>query len=394
MIISQYFYPEQFRINEIATELVASGHKVEVVTGMPNYPLGEVFDGYDEKLDELYNGMEIHRTKTRPRHKGTVNLFLNYVSFVFKAKHRIKRINGNFDVVFCFMPSPVFQLSPAIYAKNKFKCPLVCMCCDQWPESLKARGMKKGFAFWLISKYCRKVFNKCDHILNVAPSFVEYNHVINLVPKERMSWCIQHSEDFFAGCDTKKDETIKTVDLMFAGNIGKVQNVEDIIMAYSLLRYQDLVIHIFGDGSSFATCKDLVENLGVSNNVILHGRISRDELSKWYKKMDACLLTLSGKTQIGNTIPSKVSEYMSSGKTIIAAINGDTRELIKESKCGLCTEADDYKKLADLIDEYYKNKSKYDSCGSNGRVYYEKFCTLDYFMSRIVNIFEDVTRGV
>lgn len=387
LIVTQYFYPEEFRINEIATELVKKGNHVEVVTGMPNYPKGEIFKGYEKKYEEDYAGVIIHRTNTRPRHQGSVNLFRNYFSFVRKAKGRIRKLSGKFDVIFCYMPSPVFQLSPSIFAKNKFNCPLVCMCCDQWPESLKARGLSKGPIFRIISRYCKKVLNKCDHILNVAPSFIEYNCDVNKVPIEKMSWCIQHSEDSFRNIHTSKAENTDTVDLMFAGNIGKVQNVEDIILAYNELKYDDLRIHIFGDGSSYDSCKKMVEDYKLSKNVIFYGRVSVDELSTYYKKMDACLVTLSGKTEIGNTIPSKLTGYLSAGKTILAAIKGDSRKIIDESQSGLYTDPDDHKKLADLFKKFYHNRDLYKNCGENGRAYFEKYCTLDYFIEKVENIF-------
>ena len=202
-----------------------------------------------------------------------------------------------------------------------------------------------------------------------------------------MSWCIQHSEDSFLEVDTKKTEEIDKLDLMFAGNIGKVQNVEDIILAYNELRYPDLRIHIFGDGSSYEDCRRLVEEKGILENVIFYGRVSRDELAGYYKKMDACLLTLSGRTAIGNTIPSKLSGYLSARKTIVAAIAGDSRYVIDAARCGLYTDPDDYKKLAETISELYHNRERYSECGIRGREYFEKYCTLDRFMEHVDGVF-------
>lgn len=390
LIVTQYFFPEDFRINGIAEELVQRGHYVEVVTAMPNYPTGTIFTGYEKKIEEDYKNIRIHRTNTRPRYTGSINLFRNYLSFVIQARKRIKKLSGSFDVVFCYMPSPVFQLSPSIYAKEKFGCPLICMCCDQWPESLKARGLEKGPIYQMIARYCRKVFNKCDYILNVAPSFIEYNNSINGVPKNKMDWCVQHCEDSFQGLDMTKTENLETIDLMFAGNIGYVQNVEDIVKAYEVLGYENLKIHIFGDGSLFDNVKAYVSRKGLEKNILLYGRVSNKELSEYYKKMDACLLTLSGKSAIGNTIPSKLTGYLSAGKTVIAAIGGDSRQLISEADCGLCTEPDDYMKLAEIIREYYMHREKYSTCGANGRQYYEKYCTLDYFVSKLETIFSNL----
>lgn len=390
LIVSQHFHPEVFRINEIARELSAQGNHVEVVTGMPNYPKGEIFEGYEDKYEECYFGVKIHRTKIRPRHQGRLNLFRNYMSFMQRAKKTVKALDGSFDIVFCYMSSPIFQLAPAIYAKKRFKCPLVLMCCDQWPESLKAGGLNGGIVFDLIGLYCKRALNQCDHIINVAPSFIQYNHTKNGVPLEKMSWCIQHSEDNFKDVDTEKKDGFETVDMMFAGNIGKVQNAEDIIRAYNELKYDDLRIHIFGDGSSYEECRKLVQQYGLSRNVLLYGRVTPEELASYYSKMDACLLTLSGKSAIGNTIPAKLPGYLSAGKTVLAAIKGDVRDVIDEAQCGIYTDPDDYHKLAKLIDEFYRNKSRYSTAGKNGRLYYEKNCTLEVFISKLLKTFNMV----
>lgn len=386
LIISQYFYPENFKINDIATELVKRGNDVSVVTGIPNYPEGKIYEGYKNKLFENYNGVKIYRTRIRPRYTGSINLFLNYMSFMFKAKKTIKKIKSNFDMVFCYEPSPIFQLTPSIYAKKLFNCPLVLMCCDQWPESLKARGINRGLIFNLVSKYCRKNMNKCDHILNVSPSFIEYNHAINGVPYEKMSWAIQPCDDF--GLQEKINSANET-NLIFAGNIGHVQNVEDIVLAYSSLKYENLFIHIFGDGSKKTFCEQLVKREGVEKNVLFYGRISATQLKKEFKKMDACLLTLSGKSDIGNTIPSKLTSYLSTGKPIIAAIKGDSEAIITNNKLGLCCIPDDFNELAKIISNFYNNKEKYFLYGKNARDFFDQNCTLDYFVNNLLIIFKN-----
>ena len=389
LIVSQYFYPEVFKINDIAVELVNRGNSVSVVTGLPNYPEGEIFDGYKNKLFDDYYGVKIYRTKIRPRHKGTINLFLNYMSFMRKAKKTVKKIGKKFDIIFCFEPSPIFQLTPAIFAKQLNNCPLVLMCCDQWPESLKARGLKKGPAFKIVANYCIKNLNKCDHILNVAPSFIEYNHKVNKVPIEKMSWFIQPSDDF--GIQESNEEK-DTTDLIFAGNIGQVQNVEDIVMAYSLLKYPNLRIHIYGDGSNRSACEELAAKEKVRDNVIFYGRVSPNVLKTKFKYMDACLLTLSGKSNIGNTIPSKLTSYFSTGKPIIAAIGGDSKELIETNQCGLCCPPDNIEELSKIIDKFYKNKKTYLSYGKKAREYFINNCTLQTFIDKLEMLFRSCVK--
>lgn len=392
LIVTQYFYPENFGINEVAARWVKDGNRVEVVTGLPNYPEGEIYQGFETKYEETYRGVLIHRTKCRPRHKGSWNLFRNYMDFMVKAKKTVrKRVVNQVDYVFCYMPSPIFQLGPAILAKKIFKCPLVLMCCDQWPESLKIRGLSSGPFFWWIANYCRRSLKKCDFVLNVAPSFIEYNNIVNRVPIEKMDWCLQHCDDAFDGARTYKKDS-STIDLMFAGNIGLAQNVDDIVKAYSELRYENLLIHVFGDGSCLESCKRLSKELKVENNVLFYGRVSSQTLNDFYPKVDACILTLSHKTAIGNTIPSKLSGYMSAGKTIIAAVSGDASNIIKNANCGICVEPDDYKELSKAFREFYEHKNEYKECGSNARTFFEKNCTINHFINKTYAIFERLSK--
>ncbi|MBR1676813.1 MAG: glycosyltransferase family 4 protein [Clostridia bacterium] len=390
LIVSQYFFPENFGINDIAKSWVQNGHHVEIVTGMPNYPMGEIFDGYQKRYEDEYCGVIIHRTDSRPRHKGSLNLFLNYMSFMFKAKKTIKkRVAIKPDIVFCYMPSPVFQLTPAIYAKKIFHCPLFLFYCDQWPESLKLKGIGSGLVYYCVSKYCQSTLNKCDYILNTAPSFIDYNFSQNKVSREKMDWILQpitdmHNNDSAFSVSQPRNEN--EIHLLFAGNIGAAQNIQDIINAYNLLKIENLFIHIYGDGSEFCNCKALVERYNIGKNVILHGRVSFEYLQKQYKLIDACLLTLSGKTKVGNTIPSKLTGYMAEGKIVLAAINGDSRIVIDKANCGLYTEPDDYIKLAQLIKKFIDEKDKYSNYGMNGRNYYLQYGTIDAFNHKVESI--------
>ena len=384
LIVSQYFYPETFMINEIATGLVKRGHSVDVVTGIPNYPKGEIYEGYENRLIENYCGVTIFRTRIRPRHTGSLNLFLNYMSFMKKAKKTIRRINKTYDIVFCYEPSPIFQLTPTLYAKKRFKCSAILMCCDQWPESLKARGLSKGFVFNAVSRYCIKNLNKCDFILNIAPSFVEYNHRQNKVPYSKMNWIIQPSNDFYFD---RIDSPKNTIDIVFAGNIGTVQNVEQIITARSMVKHDNLIVHIFGDGSEKAKCVELVDKLQLNNKVLFYGKVDQALLRDHYRKMDACLLTLSGKSSIGNTIPSKFANYLSLGLPIIAAIGGDCKQIIENNHLGLCCPPDDTEALADLMNEYCERKDFYASYGEKARSFFLQNCSTDVFLGKLELLF-------
>lgn len=389
LVISQYFFPEEFRINEICLELINRGHSVDVITGLPNYPSGKIYKGYRfKKRNEIYNGINIHRTEIIPRGKNSISLFLNYVSFMINSSFKLNNIKNKIDIVFVFQPSPVFQIRPAIKAGKKFGCKVVVYCCDQWPESIKARGINKGLIYDIVARYSKKMYSKVDYIINSSPSFTEYNHKINNVPLEKMSYLIQHAEDRYSNIDLTKEEN-GYVDLLFAGNVGKVQNVQDIINAYDILKYEKLRIHIVGNGSDYENCKLLISKKGLERNIIMYGRQPVESMQKFYKMCDACLLTLSGNSEIGNSIPSKLTGYLSAGKTIISAIIGDSRKIIDESKCGIYTDPDDVIKLSMVINEYIKNKEKYDCLGKNGRDYFIDNCTLNVFIDKLETILRE-----
>ena len=138
LVVSQYYYPEPFRVNEICEELVRRGNKVTVLTANPNYPDGEIYDGYQNKnLKEVINGVTVYRCKCRPRYNGAINLALNYVDFVRQANKKIEKINEAFDCIYAYQLSPVTSCLPAIKLKKRKNIPLFLYCLDVWPESLR-----------------------------------------------------------------------------------------------------------------------------------------------------------------------------------------------------------------------------------------------------------------
>ena len=141
LIVSQYFYPENFRINDLALELKKRGHEITVLTGLPNYPKGEYFEGYDDtkNCDEVWNDIPVYRCKLRPRKTGSVNLIRNYVSFVIEANKKLKKLqNRDFDLIYVFEVSPITVALPAIKLKNKKNIPIIINIQDLWPENIVA----------------------------------------------------------------------------------------------------------------------------------------------------------------------------------------------------------------------------------------------------------------
>lgn len=380
LIVTQFYYPEPFRVNEIAEGLKKKGNDVNVLTTYPNYPQGEIYDGYKAKgiSTENINGIEITRIVSRPRGKRKINLALSYLSFYRRATRYLRHSKKNdYDIVYCYQMSPVMQAIPACWLSKKNKIPLYIYCLDIWPESIRDFfPNEKSLIFRIIKKMSIKIYNSATKIGVTSKSFIRYLHSECAVPYENLLYLPQHADDLAANEDLTTEEN-KCVDIVFTGNVGESQNMDQIIDAVKLLSdVENFKIHIVGAGSALHYTQERVNKEGLANKIIFYGKRPYKEMPEFYRLADACLLTLSNKTQIGLTIPGKLQGYMAAGKPIIASINGDAADVIKEAACGICVPADDVELLAKAIREFICNKEKYQTCGINARKYYEKHFTL------------------
>lgn len=386
LVISQYYYPEPFRITDICESLVKKGHRVTVLTGNPNYPDGFIYQGYENKYSfEVINGVNVIRSKIYPRKKGNVNLFLNYISFPIKTRKLVKKIDKDFDVVFVNQLSPVMSAIPGIkYAKKNNK--KICLyCLDLWPESLVSGGIKEnGIIYKFFNKIAKKIYKKMDKILisskSFADKFAEYNIETKYLP--------QYAEEGFTFIseERKKDGFFQVV---FAGNIGEMQSVETIILAANELKnYKNIIFNIYGSGSNYDNIYKLKEDLGL-NNVLIHGRKDISEMPSIYFHSDVMLVTLKKDDLISKTLPGKVQTYMAARRPIIGAIDGETKEIIKEAQAGYVCEAENYKELSKLILFASKDENLIKK-GNNGRKYYDENFAKEKVLDRLEAILLEV----
>lgn len=383
LVITQYFFPEQFRINDICRSLSERGHKITVVTGLPNYPEGEIYGGYEDEWKEVsdYYSAKVYRCKLRPRHKGAKNLFLNYISFVVGAKKVLKRLTPDFDVVYVYGLSPVSISIPVINYAKKHKIPICHYTLDIWPESVRDFGgsrhiMNKKHPVYIVSKWISKyVYTNMDIILNKCDAFSDYLHDMFKIPRDKMSVLYEHAEESYLAVNKDPIDN-GIVDFMFLGNIGKAQNCDQIIEAFSRIESKNKhVLHFVGDGSELSNIKRLAEEKGIGDKVIFHGYHSIKEVNKFYELADACLLTLSNKTAIGLTPPAKLVGYMAACRPIIASIDGSAKKIINEANCGYVCAADDVDGLAKILDDIVAKRLNLQELGEKGRNYF-----IDNFM--------------
>ena len=273
LIVSQYYYPEQFQINEIAPELVRRGYSVTVLCGTPNYPKGDIFPGYENnsKSDEFINGVRVIRARQRPRGHNIKSLILNYYSFVKEANRLVLGLEEDFDVVLGYQLSPVTSMFPAIKYAKRSKVPLILYVLDIWPVSGQSHlPLKNGLIYKWLAKISKKIYNSADRILVTSRPFVDYLNRINRVPLSKIGYLPQHADMTLLEQDLGKCAD-NVVNFMFAGNLGAGATLEVIIGAAGILgKRTDYKVHFVGDGSQRTKLETLVNSLGLSDNFIFH----------------------------------------------------------------------------------------------------------------------------
>lgn len=384
LVICQYFYPEQFRVNDICFELVKEGHEVTVLTGLPNYPSGIVDKKYKgpKNRNEEINGVKVIRSWLLGRGNGTRKLAANYLSFAISSTFKAMFIKKDFDLILVYQLSPVTMALPGIILKKLTKKPLILYCHDLWPESIASAGISSDSRIYrILLKLSKWIYNNADEIFTSSVLFEEY-FKNTLEVNKRITYMPVYAEALFENIKPIKNEN-RNINLVFAGNIGEMQSVETIIYAAKELKDNlNITFHIVGDGSSKIKCESLANQLMV-DNVIFYGKYPITEMPKFYEMADAFLVTLKANKVISYTLPNKVQSYMASGKPIIGAIDGETQMVIKAANCGYCSPAEDSNGLANNIRKFAKEKEKHINYGKNAREYYDNNFSKTRYMDRL-----------
>lgn len=384
LVVCQYFFPEQFRVNDICSELVKEGHEVTVLTGLPNYPSGivdEKYKAFKNRREEI-NGVKVIRSWLLGRGEGTKRLALNYVSFAISSTLKSMFIKKDFDLILVYQLSPVTMALPGILLKKITKKPLVLYCHDLWPESIASAGISSDSKIYsVLLKISKWIYKSADKIFTSSKLFEEYfKNTLDI--HDNITHLPVYAEALFENIKSINVND-NVINLVFAGNIGEMQSVETIIYAANELKEdQNIKFHIVGDGSSREKCEALTNQLKL-NNVIFHGQHPITEMPRFYEMADAFLITLKANKVISYTLPNKVQSYMAAGKPIIGAIDGETQIVINEAKCGRCAPAENYKELADSIKQFAKEKDKHALYGQNARNYYDSNFSKQIYMERL-----------
>jgi glycosyltransferase involved in cell wall biosynthesis len=399
LIVSQYFWPENFKINDVAKGLVDKGYDVSVLTGLPNYPKGKIYNGYSflKNKKENHEGITIYRSPLISRGNGSgFRLFLNYFSMALLASLRVLFIKKNFDKILVYEVSPVTIGIPAIIAKYRFKAPIYFWVQDLWPESITAAGgLKNKFIINLISKLTRFIYQHCEKILVQSKAFIPY--ILNQnVSNSKIIYLPNSTEGFYYKVDVKnKFKKLMPKEgpiLMFAGNIGEAQGFITMIKSASYLNSLGIKVNwvILGDGRQRKLIKKKINDLGLQKYFFFLGSYPSEEMPNFFACADALLVTLKKNLIFSMTIPNKIQSYMACSKPIIANIDGEGGRVILEAKCGLVSPSEDYISFSKSIIDFLKlGPDEKELMGKNARLYFEKEFR-EKQTNSIINIFNGI----
>lgn len=383
LVVCQHYWPEPYPLVDICEELAKRGHSVHVVTGVPNYPMGYIYDDYKngQNRQQERNGVKITRTFTIGRRQNVLFRMFNYFSFAISSTIYTLGLKEEYDVVYTNQSSPVMMVAAAMAYAKKWKKKSVLYCMDLWPASLAAGGIGQDSVihkiFGVISGW---LYRKADRILITSQMFRDYLAGEFGIDMDKIAYHPQYAASCFDALPPREYDGM--VNLMFAGNIGAAQSIPTILHAAKLLQNRkELRWHIVGDGSELDNSKKLAATLGL-DNVIFYGRKPQEEMPKYYAMADAMLLTLTADPFSSMTLPGKAQTYMAAGKPIIAAADGEIPNVLKNAACGFCAKAESPEGLADAVQKFLNCKDR-SRLGANGREYYLNHFTRGMFMDNL-----------
>lgn len=396
LIVTQYFWPESFRINDLCLGLKERGHEVVVLTGKPNYPKGKFYEGYsfNSTAKEQWNGITIYRSNLISRGSGSgTMLFFNYLSFAFFASLKVLSIHSKFDRIFVYEASPITVGIPAIVAKLIFKAPIYFWVQDLWPDSIAAAGgIKNKFILKSVDLLTRYIYYHSKLILVQSQAFKPYIIAQHVKP-EKLVFYPNSTEPFYQIVEKEKKYESKFssgFNIIFAGNIGEAQSFDTLLEAARILKQQNFHINwnILGDGRMKEHVKNRILELNLSDVFFLLGSFPASEMPHFFCCADILLVSLKKDDIFAMTIPAKVQSYLACGKPIIGSLDGEGAKIIEQAKAGFTAQAENAEALAScIITMFNLGEVERKQLGRNGREYFEQEFEREKLISKLENIF-------
>jgi len=399
LIVTQYFWPENFRINDLANELVSRGHNVTVLTGIPNYPIGRVFEAYqqDPKRYGHYAGATVRRVPMFTRGQGKVRLLLNYLSFVLGAclcgPWMLRGQKA--DVIFVFGPSPVTVGLPAVLIGRIKHAPVVFWALDLWPETLAAVGVVRsikvlgwvGYLVKFIYDRCSLVLGQSRAFLGSIAKYCSETQKIHYFP----SWAEEVYDEYDMVPAPEVPSCGEVFDILFTGNIGEAQDFTAVLAAAEILKYNAGIRWlIVGDGRKFDWLQNEVARRGLQDKVLLLGRFPLERMQSFYLHADALLVSLKKNPVFSKTIPGKIQSYLMTGVPLIGMLDGEGAQVITDANAGLVCAAGNFGGLATIVLEMASMSAKQrHQLGVNGQIYAQKEFDRDLLIGRLESLLNE-----
>jgi colanic acid biosynthesis glycosyl transferase WcaI len=358
LVVSQYFWPENFRVNDLVAELVRRGHQLTVLTGYPNYPGGQIFPEFSAQPAAYarFHGVEVVRVPLLTRGRGGKRLLANYLSFAITAsvlgRWRLRR--RQFDVIFAWETSPITVGIPAAAMRAAKRAPLVFWVLDLWPETLQAIGVVRSrWALAQVGRLVRWIYARCDLILAQSRSFIPQIAMYCEQP-DRIRYFPSWAETLYQATDVVPAEELERragcFTVLFAGNIGEAQDFESILAAAHLLR-DDARIRwvVLGDGRMAQWLRQEIARRGLASCFTMLGTFPVERMPSFFAHADALLVSLKKEPLFSLTIPGKVQAYLAAGIPVLAMLDGEGAAIIRQAGAGLTCPAGEPAALAAAV---------------------------------------------
>lgn len=401
LVVSQYFWPENMRINDLVRDLTAKGHQVTVLTGLPNYPEGKVFERFRKNPEAFahYEGAEVIRVPMVSRGKRSFTLVLNYLSFLLSAATLgpFKLRGRHFDAVFVYAVSPILAAIPALVIGRMKRAPVFVWVLDLWPETLRAVGVvKHPRLLGLVGRMVSWIYNRTDYLLLQSHGFFDNvrRYCSRPIAEDRLVYFPSWAEDDFSRASLSGSALIQRdpeqFTVVFAGNLGEAQDFPAVLDAADALRGKVAVRWVIvGDGrmSEWISAQVALRKL---DNVHLLGRHPLEAMPGLFAQADALLVSLKTNDVFEQTIPGKVQAYLASGRPLLGMINGEAARVIEESGAGFACNSGDADGLATITCSLAQaSEAERVAMGRAGRAYYEQRYAKEKLMTRL----ESLLRG-
>ena len=404
LVVTQYFWPESFKINDICLGLKKRGHEVDVLTGLPNVPDGKYHEGYSfwkKGGPKEYKGIKLNRVRILQRHNNFINLSLNCASYaVFGITHIPKLLKKKYDMIFVYQISPVTSIVPGKWLKKFTKTPMVTYVLDIWPESmyfLIGKETVPGFFDKICRGYSKSLYRAADKLL-ISSKSMEKKLVDMKIKPENIKWFPNTADQVeikpYNTELAKKYNLENKFVITFAGNVGRAQGLDLVIEAAEKVKENENIAWlIVGDGTERTRLQEIVKEKGLENKVIFTGWQDKSKLSDFFSISSALIVMLKNNEVLNMTVPAKVQTYLTTGKPILMSANGEAANVIKESNAGLVSEADNVDALIENITQLEKMKQEErEQMGKNGLNYYKQNYDTEKLFDELSNYLEQVSK--